>query len=48
MTVGTGATIFTPTHPFSEDEWALVNGWLDHIYADFTGKVVRTANLRAN
>jgi protease-4 len=31
--------MFAPTHPFSEDEWAIVNSWLDHIYADFTGKV---------
>jgi protease IV len=31
--------MFNTTRPFSEDEWALVNDWLDHIYADFTGKV---------
>jgi protease IV len=31
--------MFTTTRPFSDDEWALVNAWLDHIYADFTGKV---------
>ena len=36
---GAHATMFTPTRPFSEDEWTLVNDWLDHIYADFTGKV---------
>jgi protease IV len=40
-TVAEGAhgTMFAPTHPFSDDEWAVVNNWLDHIYADFTGKV---------
>jgi protease IV len=36
---GTHAAMFSQLHPFSEDEWALVNEWLDHIYADFTGKV---------
>ena len=36
---GAHGRMFAPTHPFSEDEWAIVNAWLDHIYADFTGKV---------
>jgi protease-4 len=36
---GAHAAMFSQLHPFSEDEWALVNEWLDHIYADFTGKV---------
>jgi protease IV len=36
---GSHSDMFTTTRPFSEDEWALVNAWLDHIYADFTGKV---------
>jgi protease-4 len=31
--------MFSQLRPFSPDEWALVNEWLDHIYADFTGKV---------
>lgn len=40
-TVAEGAhgTMVAPTHPFSDEEWAVVNNWLDHIYADFTGKV---------
>lgn len=40
-TVAEGAhgTMFAPTHPFSDEEWEKVNTWLDHIYADFTGKV---------
>ena len=33
------AAMFSQQRPFSEDEWTLVNDWLDHIYADFTGKV---------
>jgi protease-4 len=39
VTVGTGATIFTPTRPFSEDEWERINVWLDAVYRDFTEKV---------
>ena len=36
---GAHGRMFGPIHPFSEDEWAIVNTWLDHIYADFTSKV---------
>jgi protease-4 len=36
---GAHAAMFSLQRPFTEDEWALVNDWLDHIYADFTGKV---------
>jgi protease IV len=39
VTEGAHSDMFNTTHPFSDDEWALVNDWLDHIYADFTGKV---------
>ena len=39
VTQGEHAAMFSPQHPFNSDEWALVNDWLDHIYADFTGKV---------
>ena len=36
---GARATMFSPTHPFTEDEWERVNTWLDAIYRDFTEKV---------
>jgi protease IV len=36
---GAHAAMYSPQRQFSADEWALVNDWLDHIYADFTGKV---------
>jgi protease-4 len=36
---GAHGRMFAPTHPFSDDEWSIVNSWLDQIYADFTGKV---------
>jgi protease IV len=39
VSVGRGATMFTPTHPFSQDEWQRINVWLDAIYRDFTEKV---------
>jgi protease-4 len=39
VSVGRGANMFAPTHPFSEDEWQRVNHWLDAIYRDFTEKV---------
>jgi protease IV len=35
---GARATMFAPTHPFTEDEWERINAWLDAIYRDFTDK----------
>ncbi len=48
VTQGEHAAMFGTTHPFSEQEWALVNNWLDHIYADFTGKVAAGRHLPAD
>ena len=39
VSVGRGATMLAPTHPFSEDEWERINVWLDAIYRDFIEKV---------
>ncbi len=39
ITHGAHAAMFSQLRPFSADEWTLVNEHLDHIYADFTGKV---------
>jgi protease-4 len=39
VSVGSGATMFAPTHPFTQDEWDRINAWLDAIYRDFTEKV---------
>ena len=44
---GEHAAMFGTIHPFTDDEWALVNGWLDHIYADFTGKVAAGRGMSA-
>ena len=45
---GAHSEMFKTTRPFTEDEWALVNGWLDHIYADFTGKVAAGRRMPAD
>ena len=48
VTEGAHSGMFATTHPFSEEEWALVNDWLDHIYADFTGKVAAGRRMSAD
>jgi protease IV len=47
ITEGAHSAMFSTNRPFSEEEWALVNNWLDHIYADFTGKVAAGRGLSA-
>jgi protease IV len=44
---GAHAAMFSQQRPFTEDEWALVNNWLDHIYADFTTKVATGRGMTA-
>jgi protease IV len=48
ITEGAHSAMFSTNRPFSEEEWALVNNWLDHIYADFTGKVAAGRGLSAD
>jgi protease-4 len=45
VTQGAHAAMFSMQRPFSQDEWKLVNDWLDHIYADFTGKAAEGRGL---
>src|SRR6266852_6576140 len=45
---GAHSEMFKPSRPFTEEEWALVNNWLDHIYADFTGKVASGRRMPAD
>jgi protease-4 len=45
VTVGAHADMFSTTRPFSEEERAKINSWLDRIYADFTGKVASARNM---
>ena len=45
--LGGHAAMFSTSHPFSSEEWQLVDRWLDAIYADFTGKVAAGRTLSA-
>jgi protease-4 len=47
ITHGAHANMFSQFKAFTDDEWALVNDWLDHIYADFTGKVATGRGMTA-
>ena len=50
ITDGTGAasaTMFSSSRPFSDDEWARINAWLDAVYADFTDKVASGRRMSA-
>src|SRR5215469_15385465 len=44
---GAHAAMYSSLEPFSDSEWALVNDWLDHIYADFTAKVASGRGMTA-
>lgn len=39
------AAMFSGTAPFSEDEWAVLDAWLDRIYDDFTSKAAADRGL---
>jgi protease IV len=41
VTQGAHSAMFSQLRPFTDDEWALISSHLDHIYADFTGKVAQ-------
>jgi protease IV len=47
VSVGRGANMFAPAHPFSEDDWQRINTWLDAIYRDFTEKVASGRRMTA-
>ncbi|MGI9005986.1 MAG: signal peptide peptidase SppA [Streptosporangiaceae bacterium] len=47
IVLGDHAAMFSTNKPFSSDEWQIVDAWLDHIYADFTGKVATGRGLPA-
>jgi protease-4 len=42
---GAHATMFSTSRPFSDEEWARINTWLDAIYTDFTEKVASGRRL---
>jgi protease IV len=47
VVLGKHAGMFSLAHPFSAEEWALIDAWLDRIYADFTGKVAAGRSMTA-
>src|SRR5579859_412911 len=47
IVLGDRAAMFSTSKPFTSEEWQLVDAWLDHIYADFTGKVAAGRGLSA-
>ena len=47
VVLGKHAGMYSAAHPFSSEEWALVDAWLDRIYADFTGKVAAGRGMTA-
>jgi protease IV len=48
VVLGKHAGIFSTAHPYTDEDWRLVDAWLDRIYADFTGKVAAGRNLTAD
>ncbi|MEV5412566.1 signal peptide peptidase SppA [Thermopolyspora sp. NPDC052614] len=42
---GANAGMFSIAREFSEEQWARVNAWLDHVYDDFVGKVAEGRGL---
>jgi protease-4 len=43
--VGAQAEMFSTQRPFTDDEWARLEGWLDRVYADFTEKAAADRGL---
>ena len=47
VVLGSHAAMFSTSAPFTEQEWEIIDRWLDRIYADFTGKVAVGRGLTA-
>jgi protease-4 len=45
VAVGPRARMFSPAFDYTDDEWAMVDGWLDRVYEDFSGKVAEHRGL---
>jgi len=43
---GAHADMWDSTKPFSPEEWAKFNGWLDRVYADFTSKAADGRHMK--
>ncbi|MGI8576958.1 MAG: signal peptide peptidase SppA [Nocardioidaceae bacterium] len=42
---GAYAEMFSTQRPFDDDEWRRMEGWLDRVYADFTGKAAQDRSM---
>lgn len=42
---GPRAAMMAGSAPFTEDQWQVLNGWLDEVYADFTAKAAADRGL---
>ena len=45
VSAGRYADMFSTNRPFDEEEWARLEGWLDRVYDDFTGKAARDRGM---
>ena len=45
VSAGRYADMFSTNRPFDEEEWARLEGWLDRVYDDFTGKASRDRGM---
>jgi protease IV len=44
---GARARMFTPIHPFTQDEWDRINVWLDVVYQEFVSKAAEGRRMPA-
>ena len=45
ISAGRYADMFSSDRPFDEEAWARLEGWLDRVYDDFTGKAARDRGM---
>ncbi len=45
VTAGPRAAMMAVGQPFTDEEWRVLDGWLDDVYADFTGKAAADRGL---
>jgi protease IV len=45
VSAGRYADMFSTNRPFDEEEWTRLEGWLDRVYDDFTGKASRDRGM---
>ena len=45
VSAGRYADMFSTNRPFNEEEWARLEGWLDRVYDDFTGKAASDRDM---